>query len=73
MNKTSTKTAENRLLYTRTHLLNLGVNLSNSTMLRLEALGKFPKRIRLGDHSVAWVAAEIREHIDALAEQRGAK
>jgi predicted DNA-binding transcriptional regulator AlpA len=61
-----------RLLYSREHLPRLGINLSNSTMLRLEAAGQFPKRVRIGAHSVAWLAAEIHEHIAKLAAERGA-
>lgn len=61
-----------RLLYSREHLPRLGINLSNSTMLRLEASGQFPKRIRIGAHSVAWLASEIHEHIAKLAAERGA-
>lgn len=59
-----------RLLYNREHLPRLGINLSNSTMLRLEASGQFPKRVRIGAHSVAWLASEIHEHIVKLAAER---
>lgn len=59
-----------RLLYSREHLPRLGINLSNSTMLRLEAVGQFPKRVRIGAHSVAWLASEIHEHIEKLAAAR---
>lgn len=61
-----------RLLYSREHLPRLGINLSNSTMLRLEAADQFPKRIRIGAHSVAWLASEIHEHIAKLAAERRA-
>lgn len=61
-----------RLLYSREHLPRLGINLSNSTMLRLEAAGQFPKRVRIGAHSVAWLASEIHAHIEALAADREA-
>jgi prophage regulatory protein len=59
-----------RLLYDRTALRRRGIRISNSTMLRLEATGKFPMRVRLSGHSVAWVAAEIDAHIDELANAR---
>lgn len=62
----------NKILLTRQDLPRLGINLSNSTMLRLEAVGNFPKRVRIGAHSVAWIAAEIHEHIAKLAAERGA-
>lgn len=66
------KAVGGRLLYNREHLPRLGINLSNSTMLRLEAAGQFPKRVRIGAHSVAWLASEIHEHIVKLAAERGA-
>lgn len=58
------------LLLTRGDLPKLGIRLSNSTLLRLEASGKFPKRVRLGGHSVAWLATEIEAHVEALAKAR---
>lgn len=61
-----------KILLTRDDLPRLGIRISNSTMLRLEAAGKFPKRLRIGDHSVAWLASEIQAHIEALALARGA-
>lgn len=60
-----------KLLLTRDDLPRLGINLSPSTLLRLEAAGQFPKRVRVGAHSVAWLSSEIRAHIDALASARG--
>ena len=61
---------QNKILLVRGDLPRLGINLSNSTMLRLEAAGQFPKRVRIGAHSVAWLAAEIHAHIEALASAR---
>lgn len=60
----------NRLLYTRVDLRARGIMISNSTLLRLEATGRFPKRVRLGGHSVAWVASEVISHIDSLRAER---
>nr|WP_288937883.1 AlpA family phage regulatory protein [uncultured Sphingomonas sp.] len=40
-------------------------------MLRLEAAGRFPRRVRIGAHSVAWLASEIHDHIAKLAAERG--
>ena len=42
----------NKILLTRSDLPRLGLNLSPSTLLRLEAAGQFPKRVRIGAHSV---------------------
>lgn len=60
-----------RLLLTRGDLPRMGIRISNSTLLRLEAAGKFPKRVRIGAHSVAWLASEIDAHVTALAAERG--
>jgi len=59
-----------KLLFTRQDLRRLGINLSNSTLLRMEASGHFPRRVRLGAHSVAWMADEVAKHIDQLARAR---
>lgn len=59
-----------RLLLTRGDLPRMGIRISNSTLLRLEAAGKFPKRVRIGAHSVAWLASEIDAHVAALAAER---
>ena len=61
-----------RLLYTREDLRRFGVKLSNSTLLRLEARGAWPRRVRLGAHSVAWPADEIHEHLAQLRAARSA-
>ena len=36
-------------------------NLSRSTIYRLEAQGKFPARVRLGENSTGWHEHEIDE------------
>lgn len=59
-----------RRLYTRVHLARLGFTQCNNTLLKLEAEGRFPKRIRISGQSVAWLAAEIDAHIEALAAAR---
>lgn len=61
-----------RRFYTREHLRRLGVTQSASTLLRLEAAGRWPKRVRIGDHSVAWIKDEVDTHLDALAAEREA-
>ena len=61
-----------RLLLTRGDLPHLGIKVANTTLLRMEAAGSFPKRIRLAPHSVAWLAAEVHSHIEALASAREA-
>jgi predicted DNA-binding transcriptional regulator AlpA len=63
--------AQGRVLYTRVDLRRLGISISNSTLLRLEAAGKWPKRVHIGDHSVVWLRDEVDAHITQLADQRG--
>jgi prophage regulatory protein len=72
MEKQREKSVSARLLYTREQLPRLGINLSPSTLRRMEDEGKFPKRVRLGAHSVAWLASEVHEHIAKLAIEREA-
>lgn len=60
----------NKILLVREDLPRLGLNYSPATLLRWEAAGKFPKRVRIGAHSVAWLASEIDEHISKLAAER---
>lgn len=44
----------------------LKTQLSRSSVYRLEAEGKFPKRIQLGaGHSVAWYEHEIEEWLNS--------
>ncbi|HEY9090638.1 helix-turn-helix transcriptional regulator [Parasphingorhabdus sp.] len=64
---------QTRVLYTREHLYRLGVTQSASTLLRLEAKNRWPKRIRISDHSVAWLKSEVDSHIAELAASRGDK
>jgi prophage regulatory protein len=61
-----------KIVITREDLNRLGITMSNSTLIRLEAKGRFPKRIRFGAHSVAWIACEVHAHIASLAAARGA-
>ena len=37
---------------------------------RLEAAGKFPKRVRLGQGRVAWVKQEVLDWIQARIDER---
>jgi predicted DNA-binding transcriptional regulator AlpA len=39
--------------------------LSRITIYRLELAGKFPKRRKLSENSVAWLEADISEWIDS--------
>lgn len=41
-------------------------SLSKTTIYRLEAAGKFPKRVRLGENSTGWYAHEIDDFLATL-------
>ncbi|MCB1465581.1 MAG: AlpA family phage regulatory protein [Rhizobiaceae bacterium] len=61
---------ESKKLLTRVDLKALGIWQSNTTLLRLEAAGRFPRRIRIGGTAVAWIAEEIFQWIEACADAR---
>ena len=39
-------------------------------ILRLEKMGKFPKRVRVGENSVAWLLTEVERWIAVRVAQR---
>jgi len=55
-----------KTLATRNDLRCMGIKVSNATLLRWEARGRFPRRIRMAGTSVAWFMSEIE---DWLAER----
>jgi predicted DNA-binding transcriptional regulator AlpA len=48
-----------------------GINYSNSTLLRKEAAGDFPQRVRLSLTRVAWRTADIENYLATLATGAG--
>ena len=40
--------------------------LSLSTLARLEAIGRFPKRRRIGKNAVGWIESEIFSWMDSI-------
>ena len=59
-----------RVLLSRNELKALGINVSNSSLLRWEQLGRFPRRIRMAGTTVAWLKTEVDAWLDARAEER---
>lgn len=57
-------------LATRSDLKRFGITVSNSTLLRWEALGRFPRRIRMAGTSVAWLMSEVEQWLADRAEER---
>lgn len=56
----------NRIFLTRADLKQRGIMISNSTLLRREAQGEFPKRRYLTPRTVIWDCAEIDEFLASL-------
>ena len=59
-----------KALATRADLKRLGITVSNSTLLRWEARGRFPRRVRLAGTSVAWLLNEIELWLADRPEER---
>jgi prophage regulatory protein len=47
-----------------------GITYTRQHLYRLEAAGKFPKRVKLGDRAIAWVESEIDEHLEKIVAER---
>lgn len=48
----------------------IGIRVRNTTLLRWEALGRFPRRVRLAGTTVVWIRAEILKWIEDRAAER---
>ena len=59
-----------KTLAARDDLKRLGINVSNTTLLRWEARGRFPRRIRMAGTSVAWFLCEIEDWLAERAAER---
>ena len=58
-----------RMILVREDLRSIGIGVSNSTLLRWEHAGRFPRRIRMANTRVAW----LRSEIDCWLEERAAE
>jgi prophage regulatory protein len=58
------------LVLMREDLKRMGIKVSNTSLLRWEALGRFPRRIRMAGTSVAWLATEVNAWLDQRANER---
>lgn len=56
------------VLLTRADLREHGIRISNSTLLRMEAKGKFPRRRYLTARTVVWHADEIDKFLACLPQ-----
>jgi len=59
-----------RILLNRTDLKRLGILVSNSSLLRWEHAGRFPRRIRMAGTSVAWLKSEVDAWLSDRATER---
>ncbi len=59
-----------RIVLSRDDLVELGIRVSNVSLLRWEAAGRFPRRIRMAGTRVAWIKAEVDAWLEARAEER---
>ena len=62
--------ADNPRLATRDDLKRMGIKVSNTTKLRWEAQGRFPRRIRMGGTTVAWFMSEIEDWLAERSAER---
>ena len=68
--KTSRLLQNGKVLLSRSDLKALGINVSNSSLLRWEQLGRFPRRVRMAGTTVAWLKSEVDSWLEARAEER---
>jgi prophage regulatory protein len=54
----------------RRDLKSRGIPFTNKHLLKLEREGRFPKRVKLGDQTSAWVEEEVDAYQQALAAAR---
>ena len=47
-----------------------GIPFTRIHIARLEAAGKFPLHIKIGDNAIAWFEDEIDDHLDVKAAER---
>ncbi|WP_422372626.1 helix-turn-helix transcriptional regulator [Hoeflea sp.] len=69
-NTPSTAFENPKVLLTRSDLKALGIAVSNSSLLRWELAGRFPRRIRMAGTTVAWLKGEVDDWLNARAEER---
>ena len=59
-----------KLLLTRKDLRELGIIVSNTTLLRWERNKRFPQRLRLAGTTVCWLAPEVSTCLEERAQER---
>jgi prophage regulatory protein len=59
-----------KVLLSRADLKKMGIEKSNTTLLRSEVAGRFPKRVRLNGCSVAWLRSDIELWLENISKAR---
>lgn len=62
--------AQAKVLLTRADLHGMGIKLSNSSLLRAESRGAFPRRLRISPATVCWDRAEVNAWLEARKSER---
>lgn len=59
-----------KTLATRADLKRMGISVSNQTLLRWESRGRFPRRIKMGGTTCAWLVSELDQWCKDRSEER---
>lgn len=59
-----------KLLRYRDLLATRGLPFSRRHLYDLEAAGKFPRRVKIGEHAVGWVESEIDAYLENAIAKR---
>ncbi len=63
-------TEAQKIILTRGDLKKMGIQVSNTSLLRWEQLGRFPRRIRMAGTSIGWMSDEVAAWFRDRAEER---
>lgn len=61
---------QHQTIVNRSDLKQIGITASDSTLLRWEYYGRFPRRLKLARTRVAWLAAEVQQWIKDASDGR---
>ncbi len=59
-----------KTLATRDDLKRMGINVSNTSLLRWEKQGRFPRRIRMAGSTIAWFVSDLEDWLADRADER---
>ena len=59
-----------KTLATRDDLKRMGINVSNTSLLRWEKQGRFPRPIRMAGTTVAWFVSDLEDWLADRADER---